>query len=448
MLLLAANISILIIGKKLVSKIRELPTPQSWIVVFSGALFFFYDFIQLNMFNALNAPLIKEFQVTAVQLGQLSAFYFYAVIPLLFPAGIILDRVSTRKLILMSMSLMVSATLLFAMAHQFWVTALCRFLTGVGGTFCLLSAVRLASRWFPPRRMALVIGLIVTMAMAGGVIAQAPFTWLTDNLGWRQTLLLDGLLGVIFIIIIAVFVRDYPPGYEKEKELHVGYLSEVGFRNSLRLTLTNKQNWLGGLYTSFLNLPIFLLGGLWGSLYLVQVHGFSRIDASFVTTMIFFGMIIGSPTLGWVSDRSGRRKLPMLISASLALIVILVIMYTPQLKLLPSLLLFLLLGFFISGQIISYPLIAESNPRALTGTAEGIASVLIMAGGITQPLFGWLMDLKWDGNMINQIPFYSVFAYRLAMGIMPIAFVLGLIAALLIRETYGQALEKVNQKQL
>lgn len=414
---------------------------QPWLVVFSGALFFFYDFIQLNMFNALNAPLIKEFQVSATQLGQLSAYYFYAVIPLLFPAGILLDRFSTRKIILAAMSLMVLGTFLFAIATSFWVIEVCRFLTGIGGTFCLLSAVRLATRWFPPQRMALVIGLIVTMAMTGGVVAQTPFTWAVDTIGWRHTLILDGILGLFFISIIAFVVRDYPPGYEIEHEQHLGYLSEMGFVKSLKLALSNFQNWLGGLYTSLLNLPIFLLGGLWGSLYLVQVHGLNRIHASFVTTMIFIGTIIGAPVVGWLSDRIGLRRSPMIICAILSLIVILLIMYYPHLTLLPSMALFFLLGFFTSAQIISYPLIAESNPRALTGTAEGMASVLIMLGGITQPFFGWLMDLHWDHKIIDQVPFYSVSDYRLAMGIMPIGFVLGLIAALIIRETYCRAQE-------
>lgn len=423
--------------------VRQSPSPlQPWIVVFSGALFFFYDFIQLNMFSALNTPLIVQFRVSALQLGQLSAYYFYAIIPLLFPAGILLDRVSTRKIILSAMSLMVGSTFLFATAKTFWLTEVCRFMTGIGGTFCLLSAVRLATNWFPPRRMALVIGLIVTMAMTGGVIAQTPLTWLTDVVGWRHAMLVDGFLGLFFLIIIALMVRDYPPGSECQHQKYQTHLSELGFWSSLRQVLSNLQNWLGGLYTSLLNLPIFLLGGLWGSLYLVQVHQLTRIQASFVTTMIFIGTIIGAPVLGWFSDRIARRRLPMIVCAVLSLIVMLFIMYTPHLTLAPSMLLFLLLGFFTSAQIISYPLIAESNSRALTGTAEGLASALIMAGGITQPFFGWLMDLKWDHRIIDHVPFYSIHAYRLALSIMPIGFVLGLLAALTVRETHCKVREE------
>ena len=38
---------------------------QPWVVILSAALFFFYEFIQMNMFNAIDPSLIKAFSVTA-----------------------------------------------------------------------------------------------------------------------------------------------------------------------------------------------------------------------------------------------------------------------------------------------------------------------------------------------------------------------------------------------
>ena len=73
---------------------------QSWVVCFSATLFFFFEFMQINMFNALDTALIKTFHMSAIQLGHLSANYFYATVIFLFPAGMILDRISTRKVII------------------------------------------------------------------------------------------------------------------------------------------------------------------------------------------------------------------------------------------------------------------------------------------------------------------------------------------------------------
>jgi len=420
---------------------------QPWIVCFSAALFFFFEFMQLNMFNALNPALIRSFNVNATQLAHLSAMYFYANVAFLFPAGMILDRISTRKVIIVAMSASVLCTFGFAASQMIWQAELCRFITGVSGAFVLLSNVRLASRWFPPRRMALVVGLIVTFAMLGGMVAQTPFTLLTDSIGWRMTLLLDGFVGLVMLVAIFIFVRDYPKQQANIYAEQQLLLRGIGFWKVLGKTIKNTQNWLGGLYTSLMNLPIFLLGAMWGIMYLVQVRGLSRPDASVVTSMLFFGTILGSPVMGWFSDRIRKRRLPMIAGAIFALILVLLIMYVPHLSMASLLWMFFGLGFITSTQIISYPLIAESNPLALTATAEGLASILIMAGGFTQPLFASLMQWHWDHQLINKLPVYSLGNYRTALAIMPIAFLLALIIAFIIRETHCISYSEKHRKE-
>ncbi len=417
---------------------------QPWLVVFSAALFFFFEFMQLNMFNALNPYFIKAFSVSAAQLGSLSANYFYATVLFLIPAGLLLDRFSTRKILIIAMLICLLCTFAFAASHVLWQAALCRFITGLGASFCLLSCVRLASRWFPPHKMALVIGLVVTFAMVGGMVAQAPFTLLSDSIGWRNTLFLDAGVGVLMWFMIIACVRDYPPEQAKKLVGQQEHVQSLGMWRSLFLVLKNLQNWLAGLYTSLINLPIFLLGAMWGSMYLVQIRHLTRPQASVVTSMIFIGTIVGSPLLGNLSDRIGRRRLPMVVGAILSLCTILLLMYAPHLSMISLIFTFLALGFFTSVQIISYPLVVESNPLALTGVAESIASVLIMAGGFSQPFFGWLMGLHWQHTMVNNLPVYSVSDFRLAFAIMPVGFIIALLATWRIRETYCKSLEGIK----
>lgn len=414
---------------------------RAWLVIFSASLYFFYEFMQVNMFNALDPALIQVFHVSAARLGALSAYYFYGVIPLLLPAGIILDRISTRQVIIVGMIFSITGTLVFALSTSFWLTEACRFATGLAGAFCLLSNIRLASRWFPARSMALVMGFVVTMGMVGGMVAQTPLTILMNLYGWRHALLIDAGFGVLCLVMIILVVRDYPPGYDHDYEQQTHALHDYGFWHSLGLVVRNTQNWLAGLYTSLINLPIFLLGAIWGGMYLTQARHLTTLQASYVTSMIFVGTIIGSPVIGWISDVLCQRRKPMIICAIISLALILALMYMPHLSLPGLMLLFFGVGFFTSAQIISYALIAECNTHALTGTAEGLAAVIIMTGGLSQPFFGWLMDLHWDHTFLHQIPFYSSFDYRLGLSIIPIAFVFGLLAALLIKETHCKAID-------
>lgn len=425
-----------------VSEVSLFQAIQPWLVIFVASTFFFFEFMQVNMFNALDPYLFKAYHLhDSTQLGHLAANYMYANVLFLFPAGVILDRVSTKRVIALAMFCCVTFTLLFSMTTELWQGELCRFMTGIAGAFCLLSCVRLAARWFPPKKMAFVVGLIVTFAMIGAMIAQTPFTVMAQHFGWRKTLMFDGLFGFVMLAMIILFVRDYPKGDKRKVEKQQHELEELGVFKTIFMALRNMQNWLAGIYASLINLPVFLLGS-WGMMYLHQVYGFTRKDASEITSIMFVGLIIGSPAFGAMSDFMRRRRLPMVIGAVLSLAAILPIMYVQNLSFMALSALFFLIGFAISSQIISFAVVAESNPESLTGASEGVASLLIMSGGCLIPVFADLLDLNWHHHFVHGLPVYSLHSYHVAFALMPVAFILSLLAVGAIKETYCRSLKE------
>jgi MFS family permease len=412
---------------------------KPWIVTFAASLFFFYEFIQMNLFSAIGPELLHSFNINAVQLAGLSSIYFIANVVFLFPAGVLLDRISTKRIIVTAMLLCIVGTVSFALASNFWLAYASRFVTGIGSAFCFLSCIRLASRWFPSNRMALITGLIVTMAMLGGAFAQTPMTILAMKLGWRHALVIDGILGMLFLVAIIMAVEDYPPNYAKEHEKQLDDLSKLGFFRSLRQSYFRAQNILAALYTSLLNMPIGIFGAFVGGIYLIQADHLTRPEAATVTLMIFAGTIVGGPLIGWISDTLQRRKLPMIIGALCSLVTISFILYGHELSYSVLIVLFFLLGFFTSSQVISYPLVAESNPLAITATAVSTVSILTQGGtAVYQPLFGELLQSQWQGQMQHHTIYYTTQAYHYALQIIPIGFVIALLVSFFIKETYGR----------
>jgi len=408
-----------------------------WIVCFSAAFFFFYEFIQMNMFNAISTDLMQTFHISGHKLSALSSTYFYADVLFLFPAGILLDRISTRKLILAALGVCVASTYLFGIAQSFWFASVCHFASGVGAAFCFLSCMILASRWFPPKQLALATGLIVTFAMAGGAIAQTPFEILTQYVGWRSAVFIDAIIGTAIFLLIWLFVTDRPAIPELDYSRELVPTDKLPFWASIRLALANRQNWYCGLYTSLLNLPLMVLGALWGSLFLQQVHHFSATQATTISSMLFIGTIVGSPAFGAMSDYMGRRRFPMLFGAVTSLICVMLLLYIRHLNFVDAMILFYCIGFFTSAQIVSYPVINEVNRKSITGTSLGLASVLIMGGaGVSQQIFGSLIDLKWNHFVKNGVPIYTQANFDIALKIFPITLIVGLILAFCIKETY------------
>jgi MFS family permease len=401
---------------------------KAWAVCLTAALVFFYEFLQMNMLNAISNSLIQEFFLSPVQLGLFSASFFYANAIFLLPAGILLDRFSTKKIVITVVCLCIGGTLLFAYSASLWLATIGRFITGLCNAFAFLACMQLAVRWFPPQRIALITGAIVTLGMLGGVMAQTPFALMVESLGWRMALVMDALLGVIIVIVVAYFVQDFPAQETRDYLTEKQQLTKLGFWKSLTLSVNNSHNWLAGLYTCFTNLPLALLGALWGNLYLMQAHHLNKAQASTTSTLLFIGMIIGSPLIGWFSDQLGLRKKAMLLGSFILLLISLTLPYMQPMPVLYLMFIFFLLGFCASIQVIGYAYVTEVNPRIISSTAMGFASVVLLAGcAIFQPLFGWLMK-------VNMLSANAVHSYQTAIWLLPVAAAMSVIVAMFFKE--------------
>ena len=103
-------------------------SPQAWLVILSSSLFFLYAFINMTCFNGLSSQLMQAFNVSALSISHLSAMYFYANILFLIPAGILLDKFSTRRLILVIMPISICSTFIFSNTHDYHILLSCELL--------------------------------------------------------------------------------------------------------------------------------------------------------------------------------------------------------------------------------------------------------------------------------------------------------------------------------
>jgi len=410
---------------------KQKKNTHPWGIILASSSFFFLVMFQVSLFNAINPYLFKELHFSVDQISLFSFVFFLGNALLVFPAGILLDRCSVKKVELVSLSIFIVGSFIFATSSSFLVMLICRFVLGLVAAFTFLSSAKLAFRWLLPNKWALGIGIIMTIGTLGGLMAQVPFTFLVDYFGWRSGMFMTAFFSIGSFLLIYWVVRDFPDKRIKEKETW----NIRQFCLSLLSTVTNKQNWLGAGYLSLINVPLFLLGGVWGSLFLMQGEGLSRGDSSIIVSMLFIGMICGAPLSGWISDRFRQRKKPMILGSVCSLIIALLIAYLPFSFFLLWVLLFFLFGFLCGFQVLGYTVIAESNPPELAATSASIGSLLLVTGGMLSPIFSWGLSLHWTHKIIDGMPFYSLSDYRSAMMVLVAGLVLCFFLSLFIRET-------------
>ena len=407
---------------------------QDWVVIISATLFFFFEFIQMNMFNTVEPYLSEAFKTNATSIGGLSAAYFYGNIIFLFPAGILLDKYSVKRLLIAAFAFCIIFTFLFSVSVDLWQAEICRFFTGIGSSFCFLGCMSLIFRWFIIKKIALMTGIVVSIAMMGGVFAQAPFLKLIQMFGWRHAIMFNVFMGIFLLVVLSCFVKDYPVNFIHRNREDIGLsntISVVSVFNVIR----NSQNWFCGIYTSLMNLPIVILGAIWGTVYLVHVRHTTFLQGSYITSLIFCGIIIGSPIFGWIANFFDSRRVPMIFGVILAIFLVAILIFYPTLNFHALMLLFFTIGFVSGAQVLPFSLIASNNNICSIAAAEGISSTIVMCGGaIFQPLFGSVLDWNWLGTIANGVRVYTPHAYNKAMMIIFLSLITTFIVSLFIEE--------------
>jgi MFS family permease len=379
----------------------------------------------MNLPNTMGEHLLTDLGINSSQLGMLGSTYFLANLVFLIPAGMLLDWFDTRKIIVWGILTVTLGSFFFTFSSSFYLLTVGRLLMGAGSAFSFISCVKSANYWFPPGKMGLVVGMMSTMAMLGGFAAQSPSALLANWLGWKTIVNLYTALGVL--IALAVYYR-----LTKQRKINNPRILLSSRYRDLKLVFSNKYNWYCGFYAGLTSQPIYLLGGFWGGLYLTQGRSLSTIESANVTSMIFIGAMAGTPLLGLLSDKIGSRRYPMIFSAIVTLIVMIVATYLPTISLMSLFILFLLIGLCASAEALSYPLITAFNDKALTGSAASIVSLCaIGSGALFQPLFGWLMD--WNRN--DELVKYNLINYQQALTLLILGIALSSIISLLLKDS-------------
>lgn len=401
-----------------------------------AAIFYFYELMLLVSPSVMTDDLTLTFKTSAEQLGNLSAFYYYAYALMQIPVGLLMDRFGPRILLTIACAFCTLGCLIFAFANIMEVAAAGRFVMGIGGSFAVVGCLKLASLWFPVNRFALLTGIMVAVGMMGGVFGQEHLVKLVLLVGWRHTILYGAVLGGILSVIIWMVVSDQP---FKQQQLgqQKSPVNNASVLKGLLQVMKLPQVWIASLYAGLMFVPTTGFGQLWGVPYFVERYQIEKDVAGGMVSMIFYGWAIGGPLYGIVSDWISRRKSPMGFAAISTLVVMSAILYAPVSILQMKVLMFLL-GAFSSGFILAFSVVREINTPILTGTAIGFINTLNNASGaLAQPVVGKLLDQQWNGQVLSDgTPVYSLAMYNEALLFLPVCLVVAFVMLPFIKETF------------
>lgn len=404
-----------------------------WFIWSLGALFYCYEFFLQVSPSVMIDDLMREFNISAAALGNLTSYYLYFYAIMQIPVGLLLDRFGARRLLTIATLLCASGALVFAYSTSFEIAAIGRSLIGIGSAFAAVSCLHLAACWLPLNRFALMTGVLLSIGMLGAFLAEAPLAKLVDAVGWRHTLLLFGCIGLILAVVIYTVIRDRAACENTNQER----VLDTNFFAGLKYLIKQKQVWITSIYGALMFMSVQGFTSLWGVPFLMTLYKLPKANAAFINSLTFIGFAVGAPFFGWLSDRVARRKVPMFIGSIGALICISAITYLSDLTLTMIGITLFLFGFFISGFLPVFSVARETTPSETNATTMGFVNTLNTLGGALAAVgIGFLLDSQWSGQMIAGSHAYSIAAYHYALAILPMAIGLSIIVLFFVKETY------------
>ena len=407
----------------------------AWVIWLLGAVNYGHAFFQRTNPSAMTDDLMREFGVSAAALGNLAAVYMYAYAAMQIPAGVAFDRWGPRAILAGAAATCAIGAVLFGLAPSIEAAMLGRLLIGAGAGFSFLGALTLTMIWFPRGRYDVMIGFIPPVGIAGAVLGQAPFGALVEAVGWRPAMLATaGLAGLLACLFWASRRAPAPHVYAPD-----GHAEPIRphLLAGLRRAVHDPQTWLLAVSGGFNAGPFMAFGALWAVPWLMQVRGIDRLSATSSASVILLGLALGSPIAGWLSNRLRRRKAVLVGFNGFSLVVWLPLVYWPGLPNAALYLLFVLVGIANAGVLLNFVAARDHATTGRSGSASAVVNTFVVGyGALIMPLVGVLLDINWDGTLVEGVRIFSATAYETAFVLLPVSAGVALLASIALRESH------------
>ncbi|BCL95436.1 MFS transporter [Ralstonia pseudosolanacearum] len=398
-----------------------------WLTILAYMVSFFHRVAPA----ALSMELQQAFSATSTELGSVTAVFFFVVMSMQIPTGIIADTLGPRRLLVAGCMMAALGAFVFASAHTVGIACIGRGFIGLGAAIPFVALLRLNASWFSSRQFATLSGLTLLFGNLGSILSTTPLQMASQVVSWR---LIIGGIGVLTLAagaLIALYVRDKPSDLGLAHPDGPSSTATAATRGSwvrqLLAVVTNARTWpcfwVGfGICGTF-----FTFTSLWAVPYLVQAVGLTKSEASTHVLVMILCHAVTALFLGRTSDRLGNRKGLLLMLAAIYLVSWLPMLGPMKTFAGESYIVFAIQGIASTSYTLIWAIAKEVNAPDSAGMAIGVTNTsMFMAAAIFQPLIGALIDRFGLQGMTYSIELLAAVS------------AIGLLAGLCLVETRGK----------
>jgi MFS family permease len=267
---------------------------------------YFLSFLYRTV-NAVLAPHIsRAIHLDAAALGLMTAMYFLAFGAFQLPLGVLLDRYGPRRVESALLLFAAAGAGAFAVADSVGMLVLGRALVGLGVSACMMAAVKANVQWYPPARLPMLNGLILSAGGLGAVAASAPVQAALAFTDWR------GIYGGLAVLTLGMAVLLFLVVPDRKDTAHAPESLGAQLREIVRIF--RDPRFLRVMPVGAMAMGAFLaIQGLWAGPWLRDVAGQEPLGVAAGLTAMAAGMTAGFLLMGIIAERLGRLGVPVAV---------------------------------------------------------------------------------------------------------------------------------------
>lgn len=399
------------------AKIGSLWTGKRFYIAFLLFLNLFINYVHRINLSVAAPAIAKDFHWDAGQMGVLFSSYQWTYCFFLLLWGWLTDRVGTRFVNGLSVSIWSIAGMLTGVAVTFSSMLTTRLALGAGEAASFPTSGKVVRQWFPASERGLATSIFNAGTFAGPAVSAPLVAWLLLKTGWRVSFLITGSVGFIWVALWLKYFRipsecKWLPEDERNYILSQtdSWAKPAAPPKGALFQLIGRRTMWGLFITQGCCAYTMLLFLFWLPSYLVQSRHMSIVRAGWFTSIpyivaVVLGLLVGKLSDSVLTDetvKQGKRRTLLMVFILLSAVVLATNMVSNQYLLL--LLISISLACISSALSLNIALTNDLvwNPE-MVGTATGF---LILGGNI----FGSLVPIitgyivKWTGSF--DIAFY------------------------------------------
>ncbi len=345
-------------------------TAKGLLVWFVATLFVIYAFC-LNTAAAVFSTAIKtSLHLTDLQVSYAMGGFIAGFALMQIPAGYLLDRFNTKIIISAGVLILALGNVLISYSDSLFLFTVSNFIQGIGGSFAFIAVAVLISNWFPSRIFPIMFGLTQTLSCVLAGVIHYAFMMALHQHSWNELYFDLSIFGFTLFVLTALIVHS--PKREKAPEV-------LSLAKALKLVCGNPQIWLCAIAAATTFGVLLAYGAFW-YVNIQKFYSVSTDNAFILSAIIFVGIGVGTPLLGYISNLLKSRMLVIHVTVVLGSMALLLGIYLPHYKF-GSLILIdtisFFIGFLLSGSMLFYTIVSEISTDSTRGVALSLTNTCV-----------------------------------------------------------------------